>query len=245
MFKKQRLSKTSTRKNYKSNNHINNTNNNKEKQELHNIRNHSKCNRILPSSKINKPKLNDKKSHAKRNLANKKTTQNKMRAMRSDSQQQLEYLERSKIFYSKSYSERISSKHQLFGVDSSNAGAYKVLNSIYSFAPPAPTISGKIQRLPKHLVGVKNLIKTVIENFKKLKMIPLLKLFCPCPRWLGGVRKGFGRTVNFWSKIHYRFLVKSFTPVEKVKYYSYLSTCSAGIVGFLCGSDFFSADEYF
>ena len=129
-----------------------------------------------------------------------------------------EYLARSKIFYSKSYFERFNQKHPLSNVKSSNAGAYEVLNSIYSFATTATTQkpAGKIHRLPKHLIGVKNLFKTVIANFKKLKLTSLLKFYCPSPRWLGGVRKGFGRKVNFWSKIHYRFLVKSYTPVEKV-----------------------------
>lgn len=217
--KKQKLSKTPLTKN----NSEPNNNNNKEKQKSHSIRKHSKCHLGFdgkPSNVYNN-KQTDQKSHANQRR-NKKTSKNTKRVASCDSQQP-EYLERSKIFYSKSYHERINSKHPLYGVDSSNAGAYKVLNSIYSFAPsPATTPGkpvGKIQRLPKHLVGVKNLFKTVIENFKKLKLITLLRFYCPCPRWLGGVRKGFGRKVNFWSKIHYRFLVKSFTPVEKVKYF--------------------------
>ena len=76
---------------------------------------------------------------------------------------------------------------------------------------------GSIHRLPKHLTGVKNLFKTVITNFKKLKLTSLLRFYCTLPRWLGGVRTGLGRKVNFWSKVHYRFAVRSFTPVRKVR----------------------------
>ena len=208
------------------NNNSSANNKNKEKQKTLSIRNHNKLDLGAngTSSKTNNKMKQNEKSRAKQQTS-KKATQNKKRATRSGDSQQPEYLERSKIFYSKSYYERINSNHPLNGVNSSNAGAYKVLNSIFSFAP-SPVISvtcgkpvNKIQRLPKHLIGVKNLFKTVIENFKKLKLRTLLKFYCPCPKWLGGVRKGFGRKVNFWSKIHFRFLVKSFTPVEKVKYF--------------------------
>jgi len=139
------------------------------------------------------------------------------------------YLLRSRMFYSKSFAERFSRKHILYQVQSSNAGAHQLLDSIFNGSEVnkqqkqhKKNNKKVMSRLPKHLINLKNLVKTLIANFKKLNLRRLLNFYCPTPKWSTTVRSRWFRKkgeMTTHTKIYYKFAVKSFSPVRQVAHF--------------------------
>eukprot|EP00111_Clytia_hemisphaerica_P018748 TCONS_00055452-protein len=113
------------------------------------------------------------------------------------------------MFYSKSLLQKFSSSHILNKSEPTNKGIYNLLNSIFKSANKPL----KIERLPKHLLHTKNLFKTLLTSFKKLKLRRLLNFYCPLPKWIVGQHL---RTQRSRRKVDYQQTARAFTPVRQV-----------------------------
>lgn len=176
-----------------------------------------KKNKLKIRTKNAKSKENKNPKHNRQNAKNKKMIK-KNTTSNATSSNPIVCVQRSRIFYSMSFQEGFHRKFILNAIPNSNSGVYALLNTIFQFGQ-ADT---KYQRIPKQLIGLKELMKTVIDNFKRLKLRKILNFYCPVPAWTRTfprkwIRKGV-KGSNLQNKVYYRFAVRSFTPLQKVYY---------------------------
>ena len=153
---------------------------------------------IKPKNQLEHRKTTKTAASGIKNITNKTASQN------AES-----FLKRSKMFYSKSLLQKFTTSHVLNKSQPTNNGVYNLLNAIFQFAKKPE----KIKRIPKHLLHTKNLFKTLLTNFKQLKLRRLLNFHCPLPKWIIGQHL---RAKGSRRKVGYQQTARAFTPVRQV-----------------------------
>lgn len=128
----------------------------------------------------------------------------------------INYLQRSRMFYSTSFKEGFHRKFILNTIPVSNSGVYTLLNAIFQFKQ----VETKHKRIPKQFRGLQTFLKVMITNFKRLKLSKILNFYCPVPTWTRTLPRKWVRKCTkdstMQNKARYRFAVRSFTSVQQV-----------------------------